>query len=517
MPKTETNPWVFRLLLLLIAVYTGLFFARPINLATADLGRHIVNGELILNGVYDVLYANHYSFTERYHEFTNHHWGSGVLFYLTHNLFGFEGLSTLYILLSVTALILMIFASKSNSNHNTAALVAISVVPLLAYRVEVRPEGFSYVLLILLYFLLVKFRNSQLNFKKLSVAVLLLQMVWVNMHIFFFLAFIAVGAFWLDAIIQKKTSTIKRLGGLLLGQIAVSLINPHFHKGLLSPLTIFNEYGYMVAENQPIWFMHERFGNSELFHFELFAVITICLFVLIGIRGIWKSVIPELLLCMAFFGLSVLAVRAIPMFALFFIPVAATVISSYVDKLNFNTKQTVGKALPIAGILFLIIFIPLKGTYASAQKGYEKLGLFEEINGAGTFLKRNQIQGKIFNNYDIGSYLIYHLHDREKVFVDNRPEAYSVAFFDSIYKPMQQDDAIWKEKSVEYDINLICFFRLDNTPWAQPFLIRRAQDPDWVPVFVDQVSLILVRNVAENRAVIQKYGIDRSVFKGIPN
>ena len=82
---------------------------------------------------------------------------------------------------------------------------------------------------------------------------------------------------------------------------------------------------------------------------------------------------------------------------------------------------------------------------------------------------------------------------------------------------MQQDDAIWKEKSVEYDINVICFFRLDNTPWAQPFLIRRAQDPDWVPVFVDQVSIILVRNVAENRAVIQKYGIDRSVFKGIPN
>ena len=85
MAKFITNNRVFGVLLVLLTIYAGFFFARPINFATADLGRHIVNGELILNGVTDVLYSNHYSFTERDYDFVNHHWGSGVLFYLVHS------------------------------------------------------------------------------------------------------------------------------------------------------------------------------------------------------------------------------------------------------------------------------------------------------------------------------------------------------------------------------------------------------------------------------------------------
>lgn len=505
------------MLIVLLAIYTGFFFAKPINLATADLGRHIVNGELILNGVTEVLYSNHYSFTERYHEFVNHHWGSGVLFYLCHSIAGFEGLSTLYILLSVLALLLMAFATSKKSNAAIAMLVAISVVPLLAYRVEVRPEGFSYVFLILFYYLLVKFRNEEIDFKKLRITALLLQLLWVNIHIFFFFGFVVIGAFMIDALVNSKSNSGKQLAGILIAQVLVSLINPHFHKGLLAPLTIFNEYGYMVAENQPIWFMHERFGNPELYHFEIFAVLAVVLIGFLFFKRLWKANVSELLLCLSFLALSVFAVRAIPMFALFFIPIAATVFNHLLESLNFKTKETFSKVLPVVGVLFLIVFIPLKGTYASAQKGFEKLGLFDGINGAGNFLKRNNIQGRIFNNYDIGSYLIYHLHDKEKVFVDNRPEAFSVAFFDTIYKPMQEDDAVWDTKSEEYNINVICFFRLDNTPWAQPFLIRRTQDPEWVPVFVDQVSLILIRNTKANQAVIQRYGIDRSVFRSVPN
>ncbi len=123
----------------------------------------------------------------------------------------------------------------------------------------------------------------------------------------------------------------------------------------------------------------------------------------------------------------------------------------------------------------------------------------------------------MFNNYDLGSYLIYHLHDRKKVFVDNRPEAYSVAFFDSIYKPMQQDADLWRTESAEMGINLICFYRHDNTPWAQPFLIDRTQDPDWVAIYVDAVSIILIRNRESNRKWIDEFGLSREMFRGVPN
>jgi hypothetical protein len=73
------------------------------------------------------------------------------------------------------------------------------------------------------------------------------------------------------------------------------------------------------------------------------------------------------------------------------------------------------------------------------------------------------------------------LKEKQKVFVDNRPEAYSVAFFDSIYKPMQENDAFFKQMVEKYDINTICFYRHDATPWAQPFLFAEHKTPIGFP------------------------------------
>jgi hypothetical protein len=419
--------------------------------------------------------------------------------------------------MNLVALAFIVLASaKSRERFSVPIITAISVVMMLGYRVEIRPEGFSYAMIAAYFFLYKKLRNNDSKIKWIAPLLLLLQVLWVNLHIFFFFGFVVAGAFLIDALINRK-SEIKNHILLLLGLVSVSFINPHLHLGVLAPLTIFNEYGYMVAENQTIFFMLDRFGNAELTHFVLFGFLAIGIIILSIIKGIWKENLPELLLLLSFTGLSVIAVRGIPLFALFFIPVASSIMNNYVDNLNFTTKNSVLNVLPIAGIAFCVLFTGLKGTYASARTDYRSIGLIEGINGCGEFIKANNIGGNIFNNYDIGSYLIYHLHDREKVFVDNRPEAYSVVFFDSIYKPMQEDDQIWNEKMEEYNLNVICFFRHDNTPWAQPFLIRRTQDPNWVPIYVDQATIILIRNRESNRKLIQQYGIDRSVFSGVPN
>lgn len=506
---------VFGVVLVLMAIYAAFFFARPINLATADLGRHIVNGKLILNGVTDVLFSNHYSFTEPSHKFVNHHWGSGVLFHLIHSVSGFKGLSVVYILLTILAFLFMGMASSIRNHKAMVVLATLSIIPLVAYRVEVRPEGFSYAFLAAYYYLFTKFKAQQISFNQTLIPLLLLQIIWVNVHIFFFLGIVVCGAFLVNSLINKNQT--KDYAILLGSMVAVSLINPHLHNGLLAPLTIFNEYGYMVAENQTILFMHERFGNPELIQFELFGVLSIIIVGLLFIKQIWKENIPEILLAVTFLILAAVAVRGIPLFALFFVPLAAATTSKFVDGMNYKSKESILTIIPIVCAAFLVIFIPVKGTYTSAQKGFEGIGLIEGIEKCGEFLTKNKIPGNTFNNYDFGSYLIYYFDDNEKVFVDNRPEAYSVNFFDSIYKPMQQDKALWVEKSLEYGINSIVFYRHDNTPWAQPFLIDRTQDPNWVPIYVDEVSLILIRNVIENKPWIDKFALPREMFSGVPN
>jgi len=503
---------------LLLAVYTAVFFAMPINLSNADLGRHIANGAMLLQGTTEVLYTNFYSFTEPGHTFTNHHWGSGVVMYAVHAMAGFEGLSIMYILLIVGCLLLMVHAVSKQVPYAWAMIFGTLIVPLFAYRTEVRPEGFSYLLMAVYYLLMVQYRASGMDFRKLLFLMLPMQLLWVNMHIFFFLGLGTVGLFWLDMLlVQRDREKASELLKLLVAMVSISLVNPHFHRGLLAPLTIFDEYGYMIVENQTVFFLQERFGNPRFIHLEILSVFTFGSVVWAIVRGEWRRMMPEMVLASGYLALSFMAVRGIPMFALFSIPIFARVGHGLSLDLDFRTRGTVERLLPIIGILLCIIFTPTKGTYASANKGYNGIGLVSGIHRTGRFIQKSGIPGRIFNNYDIGSYLIYFLQDSGRVFVDNRPEAYSVAFFDSIYQPMQEDDDFFRQMVERYDLNVICFYRHDATEWGQPFLIRRTQDPEWIPILVDEVALVLIRNVPSNQRWIAQYALPRSMFQAVRN
>ena len=139
-------------------------------------------------------------------------------------------------------------------------------------------------------------------------------------------------------------------------------------------------------------------------------------------------------------------------------------------------------------------------------------GLVPGINGAAEFFNRNQIQGPLFNNYDNGGYLIFHLFPRVKVFVDNRPEVYSVSFFKDMYVPMQENNDVWKTMDEKYQFNSIFFYRHDLTPWGQNLMINRIQDPNWAPVYVDLFSIIFLKRNERNRALIDAYELPKSMF-----
>jgi hypothetical protein len=121
------------------------------------------------------------------------------------------------------------------------------------------------------------------------------------------------------------------------------------------------------------------------------------------------------------------------------------------------------------------------------------------------FIKENQISGPIFNNYDIGSYLIFYLFPKEKVFVDNRPEAYSNDFFQNQYIPMQENEEVFEKIDKEKNFNSIIFYRLDYTPWAQNFLIKMTTNKNYSLVYVDEYSIVFLKNNEKNKNIIDRY------------
>ncbi|MFA6285257.1 MAG: hypothetical protein WC643_01860, partial [Parcubacteria group bacterium] len=124
------------------------------------------------------------------------------------------------------------------------------------------------------------------------------------------------------------------------------------------------------------------------------------------------------------------------------------------------------------------------------------------IERAAGFLKSEGIAGPIFNNYDIGGYLIWSLPKNEKVFVDNRPAEYPGSFFTDIYKPMQENPEIFKKIDQQYNFNTIVFSRSDITPWGMNFLKLIRENPDWTKVFEDDYAVVFLRKNEGNGTII---------------
>ena len=77
---------------------------------------------------------------------------------------------------------------------------------------------------------------------------------------------------------------------------------------------------------------------------------------------------------------------------------------------------------------------------------------------------------------------------------------------------MQEDEDTWRAYADQFKINVIYFYRHDATPWAQPFLIRRLNDRFWIPVYVDDYTIIFLKRTIQNEPIIMKYELPRSMF-----
>ena len=485
----------------------GLFFMGKIDLTTIDLGRHIQNGQMIIDGQFDVLDTNFYSYTEPDFFFVNHHWAGGVIFYFIWKVFGFTGLSILYLLLSLIVFYLFFKIAQKEAGFKLSLLLSVILIPLMAARTEIRPEGFSYLFIALFFWILWSWRRGKLDSRWLFILIPL-ELLWVNVHIYFIFGIALIGLFWVDKIIKdkrfdKKISLILGLTGL------ISLINPFGYKGLLYPFNIFKEYGYQIVENKSVWFLENwGFNNPDLRLFEICLGLLILSFIILLIRNRKRFSFIYTTLAIVWGFLGFMAIRNFTMFGFFALLI-----------IGYNLRWSRLRLKKIS--LFLIIFLSLIILLISFSVYKNKLplneyvfgfGLMENNNRSVEFFNELNLQGPIFNNYDLGAYLIFYLFPEHRVFTDNRPEAYSISHFQDIYIPVQQDNLAWQNLDKVYNFNTIYFSHRDYTPWGQNFLIERVKDDDWVVIYFDLFNIIFIKNNQSNQEIIKKYQIPKSVF-----
>lgn len=515
--KSIVNILVKIFLTLFLLCWLGFFLCQKIDLTTVDLGRHLKNGEWIFQNS-QVLFTNFYSYTAPNFAAPNHHWLGGLTFFLVEKLSGFNGLSLFYIILSLAAFFLLFFLAQKE-NFPISFLTALLLIPLIGERREIRPEIFSYFLGALFFYILWQDRKEKIN-KKWLWLLPFLEIIWANLHIYFFLGPLLIGVFLLDGLIdffKTKNELAKRLAVIFLLTVVATIITPFGFKSILYPLTIFQNYGYRIIENQSIGFL-EKLGFIQNPNFWLFRIAfswLIISFVLVALFNRRIFSFGFLILASLISVAAWLAIRNFTLFAFFALPLISynfgavfrqkTILRSLTANLGFILMTT------LILILSVLNYLPRLPIF----NGNFGLGLTSGTAAAADFFQKENIQGPIFNNYDIGSYLIYELFPEHRVFVDNRPEAYPTSFLEQVYIPMQENEAVWSKKAKEYNFNAIFFAYRDMTPWAQKFLINRLRDPLWAPIFADQYAIIFLKRNESNREIIKKYEIPKDFFQVI--
>jgi hypothetical protein len=472
-----------------ILLLFALFLAHKQDISLADIGRHIRNGEFLFKDP-QVLYTNFYSYTDPGFAVLNHHWGAGLLFYLIWRVTGFAGLHLCYAALSLLSFGIFFRIALKQSGLVAAGLSALVVIPLLAQRTEIRPEGLTYVLAALFLWLLVEWREKRIDIRKLYLLLPVLELLWVNLHIYFIFGLFIVGVFWLDSIFYQR-ETARKMFLLLLLTTCATLVNPFGVKGALAPFTIFQNYGITVAENDPVWVIDRYFGffSYDTLNLKIVSALLAASF-LASFKRVREIPLPYLLFAGVFSVLAWCALRNMVLFGLFSVPVMATNISLAFDRAREGWERYF---LPAVFLVLAAGFVLFSNGMLSdifrlyPEKGF---GLAKGNSSAAEFIKKNQLQGPIFNDYNSGGYLIYYLFPEERVFVDNRPEAYQSGFLKQVYSKMQISEAKWNEVDAIVGFNTVVVRKsMDISVFAN----TRLHDPRWRCVFDDPFFLIFIK------------------------
>ncbi len=501
---------VFVLLLILL----GSLVTYKIDLPAADdMARHVINGRELVHGNTDVLYKNVFSYTMPDQSFVNHHWLSGVLFYGLLELLGWAGLSAFKVIVLVATFVLMFFSSLRKSSFWIVSLFSIPAILIFVERSTLRPEIFSYLFVAIYLFALTGLRSDEPLGKKIF-WLIPLQVLWVNLHLFFIMGPAIIGGFLIERLFSQgrnwyKDSFAKRLGILFFLSLFACLFNPNGLKGALIPFQIFNDYGMPVIENSGVLRFFENtppWDNISLTFFIPAVVLTALGFLYSFIQN--RRSLFFFLSALATAIAGFLIARMVATFALIFLLVNSA--NWFSNKRLQKREQGDNRAERYRFGAFAIgisILIILTATGHISRNGTFGLGLSSRSEEAGAFLRSQNIKGPFFNDYDSGSYLINYLYPDERIFVDNRPEAFTADFFKQKYIPMLTNEDVWKMNVEEYGFNSIFLYRYNKNLEVDDFMYRRIMDPEWSLVFIDSKAVIFLRNNEVNERVISLYKI----------
>lgn len=423
---------------------------------------------------------------------------SDVLFYSADQVAGHAGL----IGLKVTILFLLglclisstlITIPKRDVHRMTFVMVMGLTAAALQPRMIVRPFLFSWVIFALFIALLHLARRKQIaTYLWLLPGITVL---WTNTHRSAVLAFFLVGLFYAFQWKSDGHPSLKRTSlWVCLLTIGAVMVQPAGDYALYSPF-------------------QALFASPDVVHIEEWATLTFPIMVnefpffifisLIWIAG-WATHRR------AFdFGSALVLVFLVASYEIRFIPFATIVMFPGLlwDVETFRKwlqeRFGVRDSILSFSMLGLGLSVTAAGHFFMIEPEMEGVGTARWVpTHAADFLHETPPPGPMYNDYNVGGYLLYRLSPKQPVFVDPRTQntLYSPDFLRTVWKAPVNEEAFKKlQRQHRFKFAVIPF----SQPQGYAHLLKKRE---WAMVYWDDAAAIFVLQDEETKAYVREYG-----------
>ncbi len=505
-----------------------------------DLWLHIGVGQFIVQNGYvpaqDIL-----SYTIAGTPWVNHEWLFQVLAFSVFHSWGAEGLIRMQVVVVWVTLMLLLFLGYNRERQFFTVFTLLLVLLVYQTRFTIRPDIFSLLFFTIYIYLL----SLHIDKKWAPFAFVVTQVLWTNMHGFFFFGplfvLIALIGEWLRRHVRLPyawnttgrltNEEYRRLKVILAAVILACLANPMTFQGAIYPLTVMFQlpqdskifFEYIMELQRPVeW--GNLFSLNRFPFYKLLILLSAYSFVL----NRRKVDVGGFLFWLVFLLFSLAALRNIVFFAF----AAYLVIMTNVLTIDFR------RIVPIRFLhknfqhiteTFLKIFLTLwmvafgvdrsSGGYFDYDR-FENKSLMEGISttnypkGAADFLVAHNIKGHIFNDFNSGAYLVGRCFPNIKVFIDGRTEVYGPNFFKNYLRIWEKQDIAFFDQVAE-DYGMTLAFLNSTGEAIPPTLLRHLYThEDWALIYFDHDGMIFAKRIPENKDLIKRLGMDLAQWPG---
>ena len=501
--KTERKVWfLFSIADVIFITILVIALGKGGNLlGGADTGFHIRVGEYIMQNA-SIPTHDIFSSSVPPIPWTPPEWLAEVIFAIVYKPFGLTGVVVFMIfIISAIYAILFKFLRSFGVSIIVAALIAVFAAGASAVHWLARPHIFSLLLLLIWYMVLDTYQYKNKNY---LYVLPFLMILWVNLHSGFILGYMLlivyiVGNFLKARFNRERQELHTRSKALVLFLflcIVVSLFNPQGYKILLSPLEATNS---IITGHIYEWM-------SPNFHLGLIYEYMLLIMILVLGLSIKRLNVIEVMLVLIFTHMSLLSARFIPLYAIIISPILGKQIQWIIEDLkgkgavrefiltSDNMAMVDSRTKWHLWSVTAIVVVILLGFTGRINYGFDRNKMPVD---AVEFLKKEKIEGKVFNDDMFGSYMIYAAWPQYEVFFDGR-DMYGKERTEDYLKVTGAERG-WENILNKYDITWVIYH---NESALSTLLLESA---DWQLIYSDQVANIFVKKIPENEPLINRY------------